>query len=137
MDNETQFDIAFRFVECINRLDIDGLAELMTKDHLFSDLAGDIELGKIKMLNAWRDYMSRFPEYMIHISEVFEVDDEIILVGRTTGSHLQIPRREEFTGGTIIWVAKIRGDKVTEWQLYYDTPENKAELNMTEKSRIA
>jgi len=132
-----RFDIAFRFVECINRLDLVGLSDLMTDDHKFVDLAGDSLIGREAMKEAWREYMSRFPDYMIHISEVFEIDNEVVLVGRTTGSHLQIPRSEEFAGGTLIWVAIIEDDKIAEWRLYYDTPANRETLKMAEANRVA
>jgi len=94
MKNNLRFDIAFRFVECINRLDLEGLSDLIADYHKFIDLAGDSLIGKEAVTKAWREYMSRFPGYMIHISEVFDIDNEVVLVGRTTSSHLQIPRSE-------------------------------------------
>jgi len=109
----------------------------MADYHKFIDLAGDSLIGKEAVTAAWREYMSRFPGYMIHISEVFDIDNEVVLVGRTTSSHLQIPRSEEFAGRTLIWVAKIENDKVAEWRLYYDTPANRVTMKMAEVNRIA
>jgi len=109
----------------------------MADYHKFIDLAGDSLIGKEAVTAAWREYMSRFPGYMIHISEVFDIDNEVVLVGRTTSSHLQIPRSEEFAGGTLIWVARIEDDKVAEWRLYYDTPAIRETMKIAEANRIA
>ena len=88
-----------------------------------------------EMTDAWRDYFTYFPEYMIHIREVYQNGDEVIIIGRTTGSHLRLPRIEEFAE-TVIWVAKIRGNLVAEWRIYEDNPENREKLGAVKGNKI-
>jgi ketosteroid isomerase-like protein len=129
MSRSSNTDVAFRFVEAINRLELDTLTDLMTEDHTFVDLSGDRHEGRETMRDGWREYMTSFPEYMIHVSEVYEVGDTVFLVGRTTGSHLKLPREVEFRE-PIIWAAQIRDGRVAEWRLYDDTPGNRCELDI-------
>lgn len=81
------------------------------------------------MREAWAGYFSAFPDYMIHVSAFFTLADTVILVGRTTGSHLQLPRAVEFQE-SLIWAARIADDRVAEWRIYPDTPEARAELGI-------
>lgn len=129
MDSQDVVAIAFRFVECINRRDLDGLTGLMTEEHTFVDLEGDVEQGRDVMRKAWAGYFSAFPDYMIHVSAFFTVGDTVILVGRTTGSHLQLPRAVEFRD-PVIWAARIVDDLVFEWRIYPDTQEARATLGI-------
>lgn len=123
-------DIAFRFVECINRRDLEGLTAVMSTDHLFVDIAGDLSQGRDTMRRGWEAYFSAYPDYMIHISEFFLRGDTVILVGRTTGSHLDLPRAVEFQDYPVIWVAHVREESVSEWRLYEATPENRERLQI-------
>jgi len=130
MHAQNPIDVAFSFVECINRRDLTGLTALMTEDHTFIDLAGDVERGRAVMREGWAGYFSRFPEYMIHVGECWTVEDTVVLVGRTTGSHLGLPRATEFAE-PVIWAARIEGKRVAEWRLYSHTPETRAQLGVS------
>lgn len=136
MAPETALDTAFRFVECINRRDLDGLTALISGDHVFIDLGGEEHRGKNSMIEGWRSYFTQFPEYMIHLAEAFILNETVVLVGRTTGSHTGQPRAEEFRG-TVIWVAETHQGQVQTWQILDDTPENRAELGLKASQRIA
>jgi ketosteroid isomerase-like protein len=128
-------DIALRYVECINRLDLDGLVELMPEDYVFIDLAGDEYRGLAHMKPGWLEYFTNWPEYMIHVSEVYLVEHTVVLIGRTTGSHLKKPRHVEIQD-TLIWTAEIEDQKVKVWRLYYDTDENRKMLGVAEEARV-
>ena len=93
MSEPRAIDVAFQFVEHINRRELEPLAELMAPDHRFVDLAGDVEEGRDVMRAGWAQYFARFPDYMIHISHFFVREDTVIFVGRTTGSHLHVRSR--------------------------------------------
>jgi hypothetical protein len=129
MSEETNIDIAFQFVECINRRDLDGLVALMTADHTFFDLEGDAYSGRETMRRGWANYFGAYPHYMIHIHEFHDFQDRIIFIGSTTGSHLELPRRIEFND-PLIWTARIVADHVAEWHIYDDTPEVREELDL-------
>lgn len=102
----------------------------MTADHRFVDMAGDAEEGREVMRAGWADYFARFPDYMIHLSHFFVREDAAILIGRTTGSHLQLPRHAEFQE-PVIWSARVANGLVAEWRLYPDTPEVHRELDIS------
>jgi ketosteroid isomerase-like protein len=135
MELKNTIDIALQFVEHINRQDLDGLVELMSEGHTFIDLAGDVHRGRETMQEGWAQYFSMCPQYMIHVSEVYLSDLDVILIGRTTGSHVQQPRHIEIQD-TLIWVASIENDRVAEWKLYYDNDQNRAALGANSGAKI-
>jgi uncharacterized protein (TIGR02246 family) len=135
MNEKHPVEIALAFVEAINRQDAASLARLMTDDYVFVDLAGDVEQdGLEKMVAGWSAYFALCPTYLIHVSEIYVAGDEVVLIGRTTGSHLKQPRRTEIQD-TLIWVAETRDGQVSAWRLYYDTPDNRAKLRVSAGSR--
>ena len=129
MSEETNIDVAFRFVECINRGDVEGLVSLMTPDHTFFDLEGEAYRGRETMRRGWTNYFEAYPHYMIHIHEFYDAQDRVIFVGSTTGSHLELPRRIEFKDN-LIWIARLLADHVAEWRIYDETPELRNQLGI-------
>jgi len=60
-----------KFIDCINRGDIDGLDALMTDQntlHVFNETP---LVGRPAIIEAWRSYVSAFPDYVIHPQEFF------------------------------------------------------------------
>lgn len=53
----------------------------------------------------------------------------IDFVGRTTGSHLQLPRDVEFQE-QVIWSARVENGLVAEWRLYPYTAQVHEELGL-------
>lgn len=130
MTADSPVDTAFKFVERINRGDLAGLLELMTDDYAFIAIDGTLDLtDKVQAEAGWRGYFALCPEYMMHLCEVYQTPELVVLVGRTTGSHLRQQRMEEFPE-TLIWTAKVRGGLVAEWRIYHDTPEVRGELGI-------
>jgi 3-methyladenine DNA glycosylase AlkD len=117
------------FVECINNGDSQSLVEMMTHDHIFIDLAGDELVGQEVMRAAWASYFGLAPQYKIYVSRIYHDEDRVLLLGRTTGSHLDQPDEIEIQG-TLIWEAEIRDGLVARWQLHEDTPQNRKRLGM-------
>lgn len=127
--------VTLRFVDCINTRDLEGLTALMTEQHTFVDLAGDVQRGRAVMQAGWQSYFSSFPDYRIYLARIFVTDDTVTLIGRTTGSHLGLPDEIEFQD-PLIWVARVEGERVAEWRLYPDTPENRKELGVTPEREV-
>jgi len=117
-------ETAFRFVESINRQDVEKLTEMMTEDHRFVDLAGDEYVGREAMKRGWTDYFRLCPDYLIHVCELHQQGNRVYLIGRTTGSHLGIPWREEFQDSAI-WIADVEGGRVSLWRIVADTEETR------------
>lgn len=63
------------------------------------------------MRAGWQGYFDAYPDYMIHVCDLYRVGDAVIIAGRTTGSHVRLPRHQEIRD-TVIWVAEVAGDCV-------------------------
>jgi len=130
MSSVSPVDLVFMFVERINRQDLEGLVDLMSVDHTFISLDGTIDYdNRLEAEKAWREYFENFPEYMVHLCEAYPSMGGAAVVGRTTGSHLQLPRMEEFPP-TLIWAAKIGEDQIKEWRIFRDSPDARAYLGI-------
>jgi 3-methyladenine DNA glycosylase AlkD/ketosteroid isomerase-like protein len=127
--------VTLRFVDCINARDLEGLTALMSEQHTFVDLAGDEQHGRVLMRAGWQSYFSSFPHYRIYLARIFVTDDTVTLIGRTTGSHLGLPDEVEFQD-LLIWVARVEDERVAEWRLYPDTPENRKELGVSTDQEV-
>lgn len=107
------------FVDCINSHDVDGLAALMSDDHVFIDAHGNKVRGKEAMTAGWHGYFEWFPDYRIEVSDVFQHDEMLAMFG--------------FAGGTFkgnadakwrlpaAWKTIVKNGRVALWQVYADT----------------
>ena len=120
----TALDVAARFVDAINRRDLDALSALMSDDHTLTVFGEEPLVGKGANTEAWRGYFDSFPAYVIFPHDVAEQEGVVAIVGHTTGSHLGLPDDEE-SAITLIWLATVAGELVTGWALREDTPENR------------
>ena len=117
-------ETTFRYVEHINRQDVERLTQGMTEDHRFVDSSGDEVVGRDPMTDGWIDYFRMCPDYIIHVSEFHQQGNRVFLMGQTTGSHLDLPWREEFQD-KVIWIADVKGDRISLWKILGDTEENR------------
>jgi hypothetical protein len=124
------------FVEKINHADLLGLTPLLSTDHTFIDLEGDKFIGKDKMIEGWRDYFSENPDYKIYIRMLYKLRETVILIGHTTGSHLNLPDIVEFHSEGVIWIAEVSKGQVTSWQILQDTQENFNRLGLDHYSKL-
>lgn len=115
-------EIANKFIEAINNHDVEAVCGLMTKDHTFIDSGGDVYKGIESMRKAWSDYFKMFPDYKIDAPEFVVSGDNIILLGKASGTcsvdgtmkaknHWEIPAA---------WKAVVADDKVKLWQVFAD-----------------
>jgi hypothetical protein len=114
------------FIDGINRSDVARLATLMTDDHrlhVFDEPPLD---GIGANIDAWTGYTSSFPEYVIYPRRLVARNDEVIVLGHTTGSHLDLPDEEE-SRLTVFWRAIVQDGRLSLWQLMPDTPERRTE----------
>lgn len=118
--------IVLQFNNCINNADIEGLANLMTKDHVFVDMKDNRIEGKSNcILIAWEPFFRLFPDYRnIFEQVIFKEDSTIIMQGYSTSSD------ERLNNLRAIWVAKIRDSKVSVWQIHPDANEIREELGI-------
>ena len=117
-------DIAIAFNECINAQDLQGLRKLMTSNHKFIDSANNTFEGKEKALETWRGFFSMFPEYKNVFDVVEDKGDKVIMI-----DHSVCPNNAELEGPAI-WTASVADDKISEWRVYDDAPENRKHLGV-------
>lgn len=104
--------VALRFNERINQRDLEGLAELMTDDHTFTDNSGDVTRGKDVMKESWREFFGEYPDYRNIFTCVTVQDDVVVMVGYSTCSYKRLD-------GPSVWTARVRGGRVSEWRVFW------------------
>lgn len=127
--------VTLDFIEKINQGDADGLADLLALAHTVTDLAGDVEKDQEKLAAGWHEYLSTCPIYHIYIRQLFTKDNDVIVVGHTTGSHLNLPDEEEFHSEGVFWAATVKEGRLSAWELYNDTVENQLNEGMRMQSK--
>ena len=81
-------EVMREFIARINAGDVDGLGRLMTPDHQLIVFDEAPVVGRDENLEAWHDYVSSWPEYLIYPNEIVERGGDVAVIGHTTGSHL-------------------------------------------------
>ncbi|MFX1391066.1 MAG: nuclear transport factor 2 family protein [Promethearchaeota archaeon] len=113
--------IVLEFNEYINNQDIEGITSQLTEDHIFIDRAGD-EYGD--MVNGWKEFFTNFPTYKNFFTRVESKDDLVVILGYAKWSE------DSSEEDHAIWTAKIENDKITLWQIYTDTEDNRRRFNL-------
>lgn len=115
---------ALLFNECINHQDIEGLVDLMTDDHTLI-LDGHVNTkDKASSKDTWSAFFGMFPDYRNHFNRIESKDDFVVIAGNSTCSN------EDQLNGNALWSARIYCDKVSEWQVYEDSTENRKRLQI-------
>jgi ketosteroid isomerase-like protein len=117
------------FIEAINRSDVAHLASLMTEDHRLQVFDESPLDGKEANIEGWRGYTSAFPDYVIYPHQLVARNAEVIVLGHTTGSHLDLPDEQE-SELTLLWRATVRDGRLQLWQLIKDTPDRRVEFGI-------
>jgi hypothetical protein len=117
------------FIDAINRGDVAHLASLMTEDHRLQVFDESPLDGKEANIDGWRGYTSSFPDYVIYPHHLVAQNAEVIVLGHTTGSHLDLPDEQESTL-TLLWRAIVRDGRLQLWQLIEDTPDRRMEFGI-------
>jgi ketosteroid isomerase-like protein len=115
--------IAQLFNECINARDLDGLALLMTDDHIFVDRDGKVHQSREFMVKAWQQFFHLFPNYRNIFARIEARGNLVLIRGHAYWS-------ESRPNDPAIWTATIVDDQVREWHIYDDTEANRAAFNL-------
>ena len=116
--------LVLQFNRYINARDLDGLASLMTDDHIFIDSANDVHEGKESMIAGWTEFFQSYPDYQNIFEAVYFRGESVIMRGYSTCSF-------EPLDGPAIWSAKVRDGLLSEWRVYLDTEANRSRLEIT------
>lgn len=126
---ETEENIAHKFIDAINEGDVRKIHNLMTEDHIFIDLSGDIHKGK-KEVN-WKEYFRIFPDYKIIIEKTVFKNDYVYLLGHSEGDFSDYGKKlftkngkeqvaQDYQGPGL-WRAKVKDDKIKKGKIFnYD-----------------
>jgi SnoaL-like domain len=117
------------FIDAINRGDLARLASLMSDDHrllVFDESPLD---GMEANIEGWKGYSSSFPDYVIYPHQVVARAAEVVVLGHTTGSHLNLPDEEE-SRLTLLWKSVVGDGCLQLWQLIEDTPQRRVEFGL-------
>lgn len=115
--------VALRFNEKINERDLDGLVALMTDDHTFIDIPGEVHKGKDVMEKGWNEFFTTYPDYRNIFTRVQVDEDFVVMIGYSTCSYDPLD-------GPALWSAKIREGLVAEWRVYEDSKQNRKKLRI-------
>jgi hypothetical protein len=119
------------FIDAINHGDVARLATLMTTGHRLRVLDEESLVGRAANVNAWRAYANAFPDYVIYPQRLVARETDVIVLGHTTGSHVDLPDDEE-SSIPVIWRAEVDDGRLTLWQIIEDSPAQRAELGLTD-----
>jgi ketosteroid isomerase-like protein len=111
------------FNEAINGRDLDRLTSMLTDDHRFVDSAGQIVSGREAVAAAWSGFFASFPDYRNEFDTVEARGDAVVVAGRSICCYPDLH-------GPALWTARVIGDRVAEWRVYEDTPEQRAALGL-------
>jgi len=106
--------VAIKFVNEINRHDVEALSALMAPDFRFFDTLGQESRGRDRAREAWTAFFARLPDYRIVIRDHLAQGSVVALFG---GVSATIPGGSRWTA-PVAWRAVIRDHLVAEWQLY-------------------
>ena len=112
------------FNNAINEGNVEILSSFMAEDHTFIDSSGAAHSGIKEMSEGWKDFFRMFPDYLNHFSRIESRDDFVVITGKSTCSN------EAKLNTNALWSARIQNDKVSEWQVYEDSPENRRKLQI-------
>jgi hypothetical protein len=120
------------FIDRINRGDPHGLARLMTAHHRHIVLDGAPLVGRSANLEAWRDYLASYPNYVICPERIAARGNQVAVLGTTTGSHRDLSDEEE-RRLPAIWVAEVEQGMLASWQSLDDTPAVRARTGLADE----
>ncbi len=115
-------DLVLRFIDAINRRDVEAVAGLLAEDHVFIDSLGAEVHGREAMREGWRAYFSMVPDYAITVSEVLVWGETVVVLGSASGTYSSggPPRAEDRWSTPAAWRAVVAGDRLALWQVFAD-----------------
>jgi ketosteroid isomerase-like protein len=109
-------------MELINKRDVDGLAELMTEDHVFVDSLGQEFRGREVLRAGWRGYYAFCPDYWVSHKEIFQNGGKVAVFGEAGGTiaaNGKLPRENRWRTPAA-WLAVVENGLIKEWRICAD-----------------
>ena len=115
-------ETVLHFMECINERDVDKMAGLMTKDHLFIDSLGQQARGRETMRAGWRSYYAFCPDYWVSHEEIFQNGATVAVFGEAGGTIARdgkLPPENKWRTPAA-WLAVVENGLIKVWRVYAD-----------------
>ncbi|HTZ61836.1 MAG TPA: nuclear transport factor 2 family protein [Thermoplasmata archaeon] len=121
----TESDIArtaLKFVNEINRHDVDAIVAMLTDDHLFVDGLGVETRGRERLRETWQGYFAQFPDYHVGVKEWFQNGRIVAMFGTASGTfavggELAAERRWKLPAAFRV---VVREHQIVHWQVFAD-----------------
>lgn len=135
MDGKDTTEMVRRFINCINRHQVDALCGLMTEDHVFVDALGTTVKGRETLRQGWTEYFRMFPDYQMVPGEMTGAGDIIGVFGTARGTYAPdgILKSENHWEIPAAWKAVVHEGLVSEWRVYCNI---ETVVKIVEKSKI-
>jgi len=111
------------FNECINSRDLEGLSQLMDKDHRFIDRDGMAYGPATRMIEGWRQFFEMFPDSRNTFEKIVAHGDRVFIRGFAFWNNQNPYDR-------VIWTARVLHGRILEWTVYKDIPENRIKFDL-------
>jgi SnoaL-like domain len=114
--------LALRFVNEINRHDVESLLALLTDDHLMVDARGTEIRGRDRLRAAWSDCFRSYPDYHLGVKEWFQNGRVVGMFGTASGTlavGALLPAENRWRAPAA-WRAVVRDHLIAHWQVYLD-----------------
>jgi ketosteroid isomerase-like protein len=114
--------VALKFVNEINRHDLESIVALLSEDHLFVDGLGQEVRGRDRVREGWRAYFETFPDYHIGVKEWFQNGRVVAMFGIASGTYAvgtDLPAENRWKIPSA-WRAVVRDRQIAHWQVFAD-----------------
>ena len=114
---------ALKFVNEVNRHDVESLVAMLSDDHLHVDGLGQEVRGREKLRELWAGYFRSFPDYHLAVKEWFQNGRVVGMFGTASGTfavgtELPVENRWKVPAA---WRAVVRDHQIAQWQVYVDS----------------
>jgi hypothetical protein len=110
------------WIRAINQKDIELLSRLMSWDHTFLVIGEKPVSGQDILKEGWCSFFTAYPDYKIYVDRKFVNFDEIVILGHTTGSHLDTEL--EKIPESCMWIARVIDHQIERWMICQTHKEN-------------
>ena len=113
--SDHSIEVFEEFVGAINAHDLERLASLMTRDHVFVESLGNRVEGSETMRSGWRGYFEMCPDYWIKVRTQLSQGDTVLATGQAGGTIDLTPWQTP-----VAFEAVMRDGRVHEWHVFAD-----------------
>jgi limonene-1,2-epoxide hydrolase len=123
------------FINKISTQDVQGLAGLMTEDHLFIDGMGTQVRGRENMITGWEGYYQMVPDYRIRAERFFHDRNIVAVFGFAGGTYSKDGRLKPENRWEVpaAWLAEVKDHKIAVWQVFADNEPVRQIIEREEK----